>query len=111
MEESKWILEIIGNNLKTARTLRGLTQEQLAEELDTSDKFISMVERGQSGLSITSIVNICKILNIEPNALFSGIIDYNDDIEKLIKDKLSLLSNNDKYFLKDVMKYILDREN
>ncbi len=111
MEESKWILEIIGNNLKTARTLKGLTQEQLAEELDTSDKFISMVERGQSGLSITSIVNICKFLNIEPNTLFNGITNFTNDRDTLIKNKISLLSNEDKDFLIDVLKYILNRGN
>ena len=109
MEENKSILEIIGNNLKAARTLKGYTQARLAEELNVSDKFISMAERGESGLSITSLVGICKILDIEPNALFSGIIDYNNELDSLIKDKFSLLSNDDKYFVRDVLKYIFDK--
>ena len=110
-EESNFILEKIGNNIKTARNARVMTQDYLAEQLNVSDKFISMAERGVSGLSITSIVNICKILHIEPNALFSGIIDYNDDLDEFIKEKVSLLSNNDKYFVKDVIKYIFEKGN
>lgn len=109
MEESKYILEIIGNNLKAARTLKGYTQAKLAEELNVSDKFISMAERGESGLSVTSIVGICKVLGIEPNALFSGIINYDNKFDSLIRDKFSLLSNDDKYFVKDVLKYIFEK--
>lgn len=108
-EESKFILEIIGKNLKTARTSKHMTQEELAECINVSDKFISMAERGLSGLSVTSIVNICRILNIEPNALFSGIVNYNDDLDLLIKDKISLLSTDDKYFVRDVFRYILNK--
>lgn len=109
MEESKYILEIIGNNLKAARTLKGYTQEKLAEAVGVSDKFISMAERGVSGLSVTSIVGICKVLDIEPNALFSGIINYDNKFDSLIRDKFSLLSNDDKYFVKDVLKYIFEK--
>lgn len=45
MDNSQDILQIIGNNIKTARTNKKLTQSQLAEKLDVSDKFISMAER------------------------------------------------------------------
>lgn len=109
MEESKWILEIIGNNIKAARTLKGITQEQLAEEMRVSDKFISMAERGASGLSLTSIVNLCKFLDMEPNTLFNGIVNFTEDIDTQIKNQISLLSHQDKIFLLDVIKYILSK--
>lgn len=42
------ILRIMGKNIKNARTTQKITQSKLAEKLNTSDKFISMLERGES---------------------------------------------------------------
>ena len=44
MDENKEVLQIIGNNIKTARKQKILTQSQLAEKLNVSDKFISLAE-------------------------------------------------------------------
>ena len=84
MEDNSNILQIIGDNLKQARMNKKLTQEQLAERLGTSCKFISMIERGCSGLSLSNIARICEILGIEPNSLFNGIIDYNNKTDRYI---------------------------
>jgi len=103
------ILKIIGNNIKSAREAKEFTQAELAEALDKTDKFISMLERGVSGLSVTSIVDICKSLNIEPNTLFNGILNYNDDKDKYIMNSLSILKNDDKEFLINVIEYVLNK--
>lgn len=105
------ILKIIGNNIKIARHQRNYTQERLAEELNTSDKFVSMIERGASGLSITNIVNLCKILNIEPNTLFNGIVDYSNDKDTYIVNSLSTLTSADKDFIISVIQYVLKKGN
>lgn len=41
---TKSALEIIGKNIKTARLMRGLSQESLAEKLDKSVNFVSLLE-------------------------------------------------------------------
>ena len=97
---------IIGNNIRIAREHKGYTQEQLAEKLNTSSKFVSMAERGASGLSVSSMINLCKVLDIEPNSLFSGIINYNNDVDKQIINNLSLLSNEDKDFILNTITFI-----
>lgn len=107
--EDKNILEIIGNNIKIARTKKGITQQELAEKLHKSDKFISMIERACSGLSLETIIDICKILDIQPNTLFNGIIDYNNDKDKYIINSLSTLSIEDKEFLINVIEYVLKK--
>ncbi len=107
--EDKNILEIIGNNIKIARTKKGITQQELAEQLHKSDKFISMLERACSGLSLETIIDICKILDIQPNTLFNGIIDYNNDKDKYIINSLSSLSIEDKEFLINVIEYVLKK--
>ena len=109
MKENKEILVTIGQNLKNARTSKGYTQEQMAEQLNVSSKFISMIERGCSGLSITNLTNICKILDIEPNSLFNGVLNYTDSKDEYITNALSTLANRDKEFLISVIKYILKK--
>lgn len=109
MFDNDKILKIIGNNIKVARRQRGYTQERLAEELNTSDKFVSMIERGASGLSITNIVNLCRILNIEPNTLFNGIVDYSNDKDTYIVNTLSTLTSADKDFIISVIQYVLKK--
>ena len=105
MEENS----IIGNNIRVAREHKGYTQEQLAEKLNTSSKFVSMAERGASGLSISSMINLCKVLDIEPNSLFSGVINYSNDVDKQIINNLSLLSNEDKDFILNTITFIKSR--
>lgn len=109
MKENKEILVTIGKNLKNARTSKGYTQEQMAEQLNVSSKFISMIERGCSGLSITNLTNICKILDIEPNSLFNGVLNYTDSKDEYITNVLSTLANGDKEFLISVIEYILKK--
>lgn len=105
------VLKEIRNNIKTARLLKGLTQEYVAEKLDKSINFISLLERGQTGLSVNSIVDVCNVLEIEPNTLFNGLINYNDDTDKIIINGLSSLSNDDKKIVNDLIEYILKKNN
>lgn len=45
MENEKMtILQKVGNNIKSIRTSQGLTQEQMAEKLDRSTNFVSLIE-------------------------------------------------------------------
>ena len=68
-----------------------------------------MLERACSGLSLETIIDICKILDIQPNTLFNGIIDYNNDKDKYIINSLSSLSIEDKEFLINVIEYVLKK--
>lgn len=100
------VYERIGINIKTARTLKHMTQEQLAEQLKKSTNFVSLIERGHTGISVNTIIDICNILNIEPNAIFNGLINYNNEQDKLITKNLSNLSNDDKDIISTLIEYI-----
>lgn len=65
----------IGKKIKLARLETNYTQEKLAEKLSLSSKYISQLERGISFGSATTIVNICKVLNINSDFLFDDLID------------------------------------
>lgn len=64
----------IGSKIKIARSQTEYTQEKLAEKLSLSARYISQLERGVAFGSATTIVNLCKALNISSDFLFSDII-------------------------------------
>ena len=60
----------VGNNLRYARKRAGLTQKQLAEELNKRQADYSNYETGRLELDYEKIVYLCKRLNVTPDDLF-----------------------------------------
>lgn len=79
----------IGKKIKLARKKSKYTQEQLAEKLSLSSRYISQLERGISFGSATTIINICKTLNINSDFLFGDSIK-NNSINTDIVDQVFL---------------------
>lgn len=103
------IQQIVGNNIKTIRLSRGMTQEQMAEKLNRSVNFVSLIELGKSGMSIETIIAICNILDISSESLFKGLIDYKlKEKDKYITENISALNDRDKKIITDLMQYIMD---
>ena len=73
--EKETILKNFGEKLRQLRLAKGLTQEQLANELSVEISQISRIERGVINTSITSLYSICKVLKIDVSELF--IFDNN----------------------------------
>lgn len=106
------ILETLGKNIKQIRLLKGLSQENLASELQKSVNFISLVENGKTGLSIQTIVDICKVLEVDANAIFSGIIPPNEvKTDPFIIESLDLFDENDKAIVTNLITYIINSKN
>lgn len=61
-----------GSFIAQMRKNRGLTQRQLAELLNLSDKTISKWETGRSSPDNSIMLELCTILNISVNELLSG---------------------------------------
>ena len=99
-EKEKLLRKNIGKKIKLARSNSDYTQEQLAEKLSLSTRYISQLERGIAFGSATTITNICKALNINSDFLFSDIIQndapvLNDIVdEKFLEDYLKLNDYN-----------------
>ena len=68
--ENKTISQIVGENLKFARKLKGITQTQIAKELGKYQSDYSDYERGEIELDYQKIVYLCKRFDITPNDLF-----------------------------------------
>lgn len=67
---------IIGKNLAELRKNRGLTQAELAEQLNYSDKAISKWEHGDAMPSIENLIVICRFYNITLDQLTKEGIEH-----------------------------------
>ena len=87
-EYEKNLRKSIGKKIKLARTKSNYTQEALAEKLSLSSRFISQLERGISFGSASTIVNICRALNISSDFLFNDLIESDSsEFKELIDNK------------------------
>jgi len=65
-------VEKIGNFIKEKRKEKNLTQKDLADKLNITDRAISKWERGICCPDISLLKELCKILDITVNELLSG---------------------------------------
>ena len=108
----KEVLQIIGNNIKTHRLSKGMTQEQMAEKLDHSVNFVSLIELGKSGMSVTTILDICNILDIDVNCIFKGLLDYKmKNKDQNLIDNILILSNDDKEIIEKLTEHLINKNN
>lgn len=73
-ENEKILRKNIGRKIKLARAKTKFTQEALAEKTSLSPRYISQLERGIAFGSASTIVNVCKALNISSDFLFNDLI-------------------------------------
>ena len=85
-EHEKILRKNIGKKIKLARSKTKYTQEDLAEKTLLSPRYISQLERGIAFGSATTIINVCKALNINSDFLFNDLINNKTPILDNITD-------------------------
>ncbi|MDO4256347.1 MAG: helix-turn-helix transcriptional regulator [Kocuria sp.] len=60
---------IVGARLRELRHNRGLTQEQLAEQLGVTPRYLAGIERGERNLSLDTLDALAKGLGVESRSL------------------------------------------
>lgn len=63
----------IGKNMKIYRMKKNLKQDELAELMDLSVNYISMLERGDKLPSIETLIKLVNILDVSADVLLSGV--------------------------------------
>ena len=56
--------DFIGQNVQAARNGAGMTQEQLARELDISTSVISRLETGRTMVCVVRLMEIAQVLDV-----------------------------------------------
>jgi transcriptional regulator with XRE-family HTH domain/DNA-directed RNA polymerase subunit RPC12/RpoP len=101
--------EKIGKFIQEKRKEKKLTQSELAEKLNVTDRAISKWENGNCLPDAGTMPVLCKILNISINDLFSGeIVDMKNNEKKLeenLLDMAKLKEEKDKQLL--ALEYVI----
>ena len=62
-------LKYIGENIRAARKNKALTIDTLSELAGISPSFLGTLERGESSLSIETLINICRVLDVSADSI------------------------------------------
>ena len=80
----------IGKTLKDIRKSNGYTQEEMAEKIECSTRYISDIEQDRSKPSYEVLIRICNSFNIGMNEIFSEYLKITGNRE----ENLSLVGFN-----------------
>ena len=98
------INKALGKVVKEYRLKSKLTQEEIAEKLEISAKYISRIESGSGGVKTETLVNYINLLSISPNVIFKDLINNKDlNLELELSEKASKLSKENVQFIISVI--------
>lgn len=101
--------ELIGKRIQSHRKNLKKTQESMAEYLDVSVGYVSLIERGKTKISLSTLAKIadfldCKISELVDNVSTNNSSYLNDEIYSLINN----LNNKEKELLLKLINSYLD---
>lgn len=76
MSELSSINRVIASRIIQARTIKGLTQDDLSRRMNVSRPLIAMIESGASGVTIGKLYLFAEALDIEPHDLLPKLSEF-----------------------------------
>lgn|SRR6185295_3194440 len=102
--------QAVGKRIKRVRQRNGLTQDQFAEQVGLSSKYISGIERGVENPTMDTLFRLAKVLGVESYDLF--LFGESDESEKVLRKGIEkMVREADRGQLKlyfDVMRKVLE---
>ena len=85
---SDYDYEPIGFRIKQARQNKKYTQDFISEKLNVTSQHISEIERGLSGISVPTLMSLCKLLDVDADYILFGTITRSNSspINKIIEN-------------------------
>ncbi|MBU6474732.1 MAG: helix-turn-helix domain-containing protein [Alphaproteobacteria bacterium] len=62
----------VGSKVKSRRLILGLSQEELAKAIGLTFQQVQKYERGTNRISVSRLVDICKVLKVQIDYFFDG---------------------------------------
>lgn len=66
--------QVFGANVRRLRKAKGLTQEQLAHDLDLDVSYLGQIERGERNTTLAVVERAAAIFEIEPDSLLRATV-------------------------------------
>lgn len=73
--KKEYTKELLGQEIHIYREKLGFSQRELSEKLNVSHGYINNVENGNNDVSLSSLINICNVLQCTPNDLLFPFIN------------------------------------
>jgi transcriptional regulator with XRE-family HTH domain len=61
--------QIVAANVRRLRRERGWTQERLAQEVEISTRYVGLVERAQTSVTVAMLARLAMVLDVPAAAL------------------------------------------
>lgn len=97
--KNKCDFSVIGKRIKNVRAERGMTQEQLASRAGIVVKHLSSIERGQSGISLATLIEVAEVLEVSTDYLLLGKEPQHTMLSNAFKD----LGARESYYLEQII--------
>lgn len=81
----------IGSNIRTARMRANLTQEKMSEMIGVTPQYLSDLERGLVGTSVSTLIKICSELNVSSDFILFGSSSDTDSANSTLIEKIQRL--------------------
>ena len=75
MKKVHGLAKAFGKILAEERNKKNISQEQLAEMIDSNNVYVSLLENGQRQPSLNAVILLAKALNISPSELMQRVYE------------------------------------
>ena len=97
-------LKLLGKRIASARKNLGLTQEKVAGKLGIGVKHLSEIERGISGISVGTLAELVRLLNVSSDYILFG----KDSAYSPLTEKMSKLEPYQQMYLYEIIDAFVD---
>lgn len=92
---------LMGKRVQQARKAKRYTQAEVAEMINMSSKNLSQLERGMTGISLSTLISICKVLDVSADYILFG--NKNENQNNAVNIMLSELSEQEQIYAEDIL--------
>lgn len=108
MEKKSLNIEV-GRRIREIREYQHFTREQLSEKANISIQFLSDIENGYKSMTVLTIINLAKALNISTDYLLLGksSSDESNKRDKIISKMLASLPEEKKQSIEELIRLFI----
>ena len=96
--------EMVGARIRDIRTRNRITQEQLAEKMGISAKYLSSIERGKENPTLNTLIRLAEGLDVDLGEVFRDL--QMEDPEKRRELVLDMVRNADEDQMRMIAKFL-----
>ena len=98
----------VGKRIKERRESLGLTQEQIAEQLDVSTNYISTIERGTTFPRYERMIRLLNILQTSADAIFCDVLTHSSAYRaSILSEQIGELPAKEQKRILDIVEFMI----